>query len=142
MEIEDTGEVGFTGFLRMQIDLDASKPLPPGFSMPCQVTGRRKIRLRYEGLKEFCMRCGRLGHSHGYELVPNPRLDLDGWKYDEGMRATTTSKRSSFLFQPRVKKSVNRGVDHSHWRYRSEKEDGGSMASPGRRAIVNPEGLA
>ncbi|CAB4283169.1 unnamed protein product [Prunus armeniaca] len=39
MEIEDVDEVGFKGFLRMRIDLDASKPLPPGFSMPCQVTG-------------------------------------------------------------------------------------------------------
>lgn len=124
MEIEDTDEVGLRGFLRMRIDLDASKPLPPSFSMPFQVTGRRKIHLRYEGLKEFCMRCGRLGHSCGCKLVPNPKLDLDGWKYDEGMRATATSKQYSFLFQVRVKKSVNGGVDQSHWRYRLEKEDG------------------
>ncbi|CAB4313582.1 unnamed protein product [Prunus armeniaca] len=115
MKIEDVDEVGFKGFLRMRIDLDASKPLPPGFSMPCQVTGRRKIRLRYEGLKEFCMQCGRLGHSCGYMLVPNPKLELDGWKYDEGMHATMTSKRSTFLFQPRVKKSIIGGMDNSHW---------------------------
>ncbi|KAI5317919.1 hypothetical protein L3X38_037626 [Prunus dulcis] len=45
MEIEDVEEVGFRRFLRMRIDINASKPLGPGFSMPCQVKRQRKIRL-------------------------------------------------------------------------------------------------
>ncbi|CAB4263826.1 unnamed protein product [Prunus armeniaca] len=69
----------------MRIDIDASKPLPPGLSMPCQVMVRRKIRLSYEGLKDCCMKCGRLGHSKGCLLNPNPRLEMDGLKYDDGM---------------------------------------------------------
>lgn len=142
MEIEDVEEVGFRGFLRMRIDLDASKPLPSGFSIPCQVTGRRKIRLRYEGVKEFCMRCGRLGHSIGCMLVLNPRLESDGWKYDEGMRDTTISKRSTFLFQPRVKKPVIGGVDHSHWQHRLEKEDGGIYGFSGELGDRQNQGLS
>ena len=85
MEVEIVEEVGFRGFLRMHIDIDASKPLPPGLSMSCQVKVRRKIRLSYEGLKDFYMRCGRLGHSRDCLLNPNPRLEMDGLKYDDGM---------------------------------------------------------
>ncbi|CAL9026175.1 unnamed protein product, partial [Prunus brigantina] len=50
LEVEDTTEAGFRGFLRIRVNIDASKPLPPGFILPCAVAGRRKIRIAYEGL--------------------------------------------------------------------------------------------
>ncbi|KAI5354018.1 PREDICTED: LOC18784793 [Prunus dulcis] len=57
MKVENFEEVGFKGFLRMRVDFDTFKPLPPSFSMPCPVMGYRKIHLKYEGLKDaICQR--------------------------------------------------------------------------------------
>ncbi|KAI5333955.1 PREDICTED: reverse mRNAase [Prunus dulcis] len=59
MEVEDIDTAGFRGFIRIRVNLDASKPLSPGFTMPCPVKGKRLIRLRYEGLRDFCYSCGK-----------------------------------------------------------------------------------
>lgn len=45
MEVEDIDTVGFRGFMRIRVNLDASKPLSPGFTMPCPDKGKCLIRL-------------------------------------------------------------------------------------------------
>lgn len=97
---------------------------PRGLSMSCQVKVRRKIQLSYEGLKDFYIRCGRLGHSRDCLLNPNPRLEMDGLNYDDGMWAPPISKRSTFLFKPKMSSELTGVFEQNHWRHRLEKEDG------------------
>lgn len=125
LEVEDIDTVGFRGFIRLRIDIDATKPFPLGFFTPCPILGRRKIRLQYEGLRDFCTRCGWLGHFRGCPRSPNSRMEAEGWRYDDGLRALTTSKKSSFLFLPRKKQISAGGINRSQWCHWLEKVGGG-----------------
>ncbi|PQP93948.1 uncharacterized protein Pyn_30341 [Prunus yedoensis var. nudiflora] len=62
--IEDPAINGTRSFLRMRIEIDTTKPLQLGFWLPRGNGGRSWINLRYEGLRRFCFRCGRLGHTN------------------------------------------------------------------------------
>ncbi|PQP91931.1 uncharacterized protein Pyn_25559 [Prunus yedoensis var. nudiflora] len=62
--IEDPAINGTRSFLRMRIEIDTTKPLQLGFWLPRGNGGRSWINLRYEGLRRFCFRCGRLGHAN------------------------------------------------------------------------------
>lgn len=63
LEVEDPLETGFRGFLHMRVGFDTLKPLLTSFLVPCLKLGSYTIRIRYEGLRIFCYKCGRLGHS-------------------------------------------------------------------------------
>lgn len=92
IEVEDPAMVGYRGFLRLRIDLNASKPLPTFCQLPCH-SGIRRIRLQYELLKNFCYKCGRLGHmiSACYFQV-NPMLIKLGVVYDQSLVAEPLQK--------------------------------------------------
>ncbi|KAL6200006.1 hypothetical protein ACLB2K_029788 [Fragaria x ananassa] len=49
-------------FLRVKVLLDSRNPLPTGFWLPLGVYTSTLIEYEYEGLGNFCWRCGRLGH--------------------------------------------------------------------------------
>lgn len=102
LEVEDPNQPGYRGFLRLRVEFDATKPLAIGFSLPCSERGRRIVKVRYENLKEFCYRCGRLGHTRGCAGKPNPILAKEGLYYDEEVRALIVPKSSTDLF-PRKK---------------------------------------
>lgn len=92
LEVEDPAKVGNRGFLRLRIDIDASKPLSTSCLLPCHST-TKKIRLQYEHLKSFCFRCGRLGHMISvcnYQV--NPILIRMGVVYDLSLVADVVQK--------------------------------------------------
>ena len=104
MEVEDIDTAGFRGFIRIRVNLDASKPLSPGFTMPCPVKGKRLIRLRYEGLRDFCYSCGKLGHSRGCQITHDPRLIAENLQHRDWLRAAPVSRVSVSLFQENQRK--------------------------------------
>ncbi|KAH0438322.1 hypothetical protein IEQ34_026108 [Dendrobium chrysotoxum] len=59
---EHTSSWGRSSFARICVRLDLSKPLRPGFWIN-GVTGRFYQRIEYEGLSNFCFRCGLVDHS-------------------------------------------------------------------------------
>ncbi|KAL6294417.1 hypothetical protein ACE6H2_002559 [Prunus campanulata] len=131
LEVEDNGETGFRGFLRIRVDMDVSKPIPSSFTTPCPTTGKRVIRLKYEGLRDFCFRCGRLGHSRGCSFPVNHRLEVENLQYSADMRAPMMSRASTLLFPPRRPPlRVPDVFDRSHWRFRMENELGGLYGFP------------
>lgn len=91
-EVEDPAQVGYRGFLRMRIDLDARKPLPTCVQLPCRSTTKR-IRLQFELLKNFCFKCGRLGHMISVcNHQVNPLLVRMGVVYDQSLVAEPVQK--------------------------------------------------
>ncbi|CAL2269097.1 unnamed protein product [Prunus armeniaca] len=134
LEVEDNVETGFKGFLRIRVDIDASKPIPSGFTTPCPITGKRVIRLKYEGLRDFCFRCGRLGHSRGCSFPVNHRLEGENLQYSTDMRVPSMSRASTLLFPPRRPSTRTPDVfDRNHWRFRMENELGGLYDFPDDR---------
>lgn len=62
LEVEDPVKIP-RPFLRVRVKINGRKPLYPGFHEPKSGPKRKKIRVKYERLKDFCYRCGRIGHS-------------------------------------------------------------------------------
>lgn len=92
LEVEDPAVVGIRGYLRLRIDFDACKPLSTSCLLPCQQT-TKKIRLKYENLKNFCFRCGRLGHMISVcNYHVNPLLIKLGVVYDHSLVAEAVQK--------------------------------------------------
>ncbi|OMP04828.1 Ribosomal protein S21 [Corchorus olitorius] len=50
-------------YMRARIEIDARKPLLPGFWVPRLGKDRIWVKLKYEKLGDFCFACGKLGHS-------------------------------------------------------------------------------
>lgn len=91
-EVEDPAVAGYRGFLRLRIDLDASKPLPTCCLLPCR-SSTKKIRLQFELLKNFCYRCGRLGHMLSIcNHHVSPLLLKLGVVYDQSLVAEAIQK--------------------------------------------------
>ncbi|PQQ20127.1 uncharacterized protein Pyn_19042 [Prunus yedoensis var. nudiflora] len=107
--VEDPATNGTRSFLWMRIVIDATKPLQLGFWLPRANEGRTWINLKYEGLRRFCFRCGRLGHAN---LLGNPcvrTLDTvvahNGMKYDAEL-AVRATRGPSPLFPVRHPRST------------------------------------
>lgn len=49
-------------YLRIRVEIDTTKPLFDGFSLPRINKPPVKIIFKYKGLSEFCYACGNLGH--------------------------------------------------------------------------------
>lgn len=64
LEVEYNAALGVccTKFLRVKVNIDAHKPLQPGFLLPRSGQDPVWIQYRYERLSDFCYRCGLLGH--------------------------------------------------------------------------------
>lgn len=92
LEVEDPAVVGIRGYLRLRIDFDVRKPLSTSCLLPCQQT-TKKIRLKYENLKNFCFRCGRLGHMISVcNYHVNPLLTKMGVVYDHSLVVEAVQK--------------------------------------------------
>lgn len=63
IRVEDPALTGNRGFLRIRVEICTSNPLLMGFWLPRKNGERTWARFKYEGLKKFCHRCGRLGHT-------------------------------------------------------------------------------
>ncbi|CAL8172062.1 unnamed protein product [Prunus armeniaca] len=139
LEVENLETTGFRGFLRLKIDFDATKPLIPSFTMPCPTTGKRKIRLKYEGLKDYCRNCGRLGHSRGCPWTIssiNSRGPIHAGGFED-LQAPTISKASTHLFlQRHANRNAQSGMDLNKWRGCLERKSGGLYGLSG---VVEPE---
>ncbi|VVA16852.1 PREDICTED: reverse mRNAase [Prunus dulcis] len=115
LEVEDSAKTGFRGFMRFKIDMDASRPLQPGFAILCPMSEKRLIRLKYEGLSNLCFRCGLLGHTRGCSYLVNPRLELENLKYIDEIRTSPMTKASTFLFP--VRKAPPKQTEVFDWRH-------------------------
>ncbi|KAK3008982.1 hypothetical protein RJ639_013480 [Escallonia herrerae] len=64
LEIDFTadGKISWNKFLRIQVELNITQPLYPGFHRTREASSQSWINLRYERLPDFCFNCGRLGH--------------------------------------------------------------------------------
>lgn len=61
-EIEDPAIVGNRGYLRVKVLINTKHPLTTSLMLPRSDGAPTKIKLKYEKLKIFCFKCGRLGH--------------------------------------------------------------------------------
>ncbi|XP_004309645.1 PREDICTED: uncharacterized protein LOC101315302 [Fragaria vesca subsp. vesca] len=83
LDVEDPSVVGFRGYLRIRVDLDTWRPLTTFVPLPRSQISTTKIKLQYEGLKNFCHKFGRLGHSNtACSHRINPALSRWGIVYD------------------------------------------------------------
>jgi hypothetical protein len=82
-----------THHLRFRVAIDTTKPLIPGFSLPC--TGKSVIWVRYlyEQLADYCILCGLIGHWKNFCPAPPPQGPQD--KYGISLRAFVLSRPRS-----------------------------------------------
>lgn len=97
LEVEDHMSLGFWGFLRVSVDIDASRPLLTTFNTPCPINGSRTLRLKCEDLRDFGYNCGHLGHVRGCQWSAPVRFVGEN-RYNPDYRASTISKHSNCLF--------------------------------------------
>ncbi|KAL6209858.1 hypothetical protein ACLB2K_020797 [Fragaria x ananassa] len=60
MEVEDPVVTGNRGYLRIRVDFDTRNPLATFIQLPRPGMSMSEVRLEYEGLKNFCFKCGRV----------------------------------------------------------------------------------
>lgn len=88
VELDCVGDGLQTGreFLRFRVEVDVMKPLVPGFFVP-RADGRETwVSLKYEGLCDFCYRCGCLGHCR--ESCSNEVIEKYAGKWSSEMRTS------------------------------------------------------
>ncbi|PRQ28715.1 putative transcription factor interactor and regulator CCHC(Zn) family [Rosa chinensis] len=93
IDVEDPRVYGNRGFMRIRVDFDTRRPLATFCQLPRNNSATTKIRLRYENLKCFCFKCGRLGHmvtACRYQV--NPILLKLGVVYDNSLVAEPLQK--------------------------------------------------
>lgn len=106
LEVEDPIKMP-RNYLRVRVLLDGRKPLYSGFYEPRDGRNRRRISIKYERLREYCYKCGRIGHTlqfchwndgpseidnfYGPELcVPTSRkLNFEGFPPDDHHRSSS-----------------------------------------------------
>ena len=62
IDVERPEETGNKIFLRVRVEFDTKRPLATFVNLPRPHLNPTKLKLRYEILKLFCYKCGRLGH--------------------------------------------------------------------------------
>ncbi|KAL6177513.1 hypothetical protein ACLB2K_049039 [Fragaria x ananassa] len=63
LDVEDPHVVGNRGYLKLIVDFDTRRPFTTFVPLPRSISRTTKIMLQYEGVKNCCHKCGRLGHS-------------------------------------------------------------------------------
>nr|XP_004293591.2 PREDICTED: uncharacterized protein LOC101309803 isoform X2 [Fragaria vesca subsp. vesca] len=87
IEIEDPIRIP-RSFLRLKVVVDGKKPLYPGF---WHGPARKKIRVKYEKLCDFCYSCGRIGHPMRLCKWDDGPADADEF-YNNDMRVGVDPK--------------------------------------------------
>ncbi|KAK2969736.1 hypothetical protein RJ640_015880 [Escallonia rubra] len=67
------GNLSWFKFLRIQVKIDITQPLPTTFNRKNSQVISSWIRIQYERLPDFCFNCGRLGHTNKSYEYPNPQ---------------------------------------------------------------------
>ncbi|KAL6182485.1 hypothetical protein ACLB2K_043904 [Fragaria x ananassa] len=92
LDVEDPQVVGNRGYLRLRVDFDTRRPFTTCVPLPRSISKTTKIMLQYEGLKNYCHKCGRLGHSiTACRYKVNPVLLQLGVVYDSAIIAEPPS---------------------------------------------------
>ncbi|XP_050386166.1 uncharacterized protein LOC126802568 [Argentina anserina] len=95
LQLEDISQEDITlrAYLRIKVLLNVRDAFPTGFWLPLNSFTKTRVEFAYEGLKDFCYCCGRLGHKE--DECQNPLLinhesywgrggrDLMVWTMDE-----------------------------------------------------------
>lgn len=131
ISVEDPATTDSRGFLRIRVTINSSRPLPLGFWLPKGMSGKLWIIFKFQGIRRFCYRCGRLGHTDKrnkpctYPLCP--RIVRDSLTYGPGLCADDVKGPTPLFPAHPVKWRRPLGLDvkENHWRRMVEKEDGG-----------------
>ncbi|XP_060669844.1 uncharacterized protein LOC132800360 [Ziziphus jujuba] len=92
---ESTSRTNLVGlkYMRIQVDVDISKPLLTGFFHKLGNRGSW-MHFSYERLAEFCYSCGKIGHcKQACTIVPNAASIQDGDQYGPWIRAEAEDNR-------------------------------------------------
>ncbi|KAH7511064.1 hypothetical protein FEM48_ZijujUnG0051700 [Ziziphus jujuba var. spinosa] len=92
---ESTSRTNLVGlkYMRIQVDVDISKPLLTGFFHKLGNRGSW-VQFSYERLAEFCYSCGKIGHcKQACTTVPNTASIQDGDRYGPWIRAEADDNR-------------------------------------------------
>ncbi|ONH90254.1 hypothetical protein PRUPE_8G042600, partial [Prunus persica] len=52
------------GFVRIRVQINTTKPLPPGFWLTRRDGSESWVEVQYERLSDFCYNCGWIGHCN------------------------------------------------------------------------------
>jgi hypothetical protein len=83
LKIDPTNGVDstFRSFLRLQVEVDVSKPLNPSFLFTRQDNSITWISLKYERLDIYCSDCGMVGHKESSCTAPQANRFLSRYKF-------------------------------------------------------------
>lgn len=87
----DEEDIGWDPFLRVQVELDLTKPLAQGRSVV--VNGNQLwIPLKYEKLPRFCFNCGRIVHISACNplMAGGSRDQFEAWLQADPQRKSAT----------------------------------------------------
>lgn len=120
IELEDTSKIDviLRGFIRVKVRIDTVKPFPTGFWLPLNEYTNTRVEYGYEGLCDFCYRCGRLGHHmdvcKNFRILEHDEEQPENIWYESWMkRSVTTSLPIPYDRSARVHRKKNKfKVDH------------------------------
>lgn len=106
LELEDSSvDLKLRGFLRVKVLIDSRNPLPTSFWLPLNSYTKTRVEFAYEGLRDFCYKCSRLGHNmagwKNLHLVCPEEVESEIQWYGPWMRKGVSSKKQqSWLDRP------------------------------------------